>query len=247
MYGKKASLYYDYFAGRKDILFFRRLGLRLGGPVLDLGCGTGPLAIDLAGAGLEVVGVDSSHYMLDIAREKRDKLPPTSKERLNFVEGDMQDFPWQSQFSVALLARGTFLHLLSSEEQLRCLENVRKLLLLGGKIVLDLCLPTVDLLQGGTSVRTVSLDGDIKLLRTVHTCCDLNNQVCNFSVFYQQFKGGVMLEQVLGEANISLLFPREVLLLLRQSKFSVTEVYGDAAGGSLTASSGRMIIVATKA
>lgn len=248
MYGRKASLYYDYFASKEDIPFFRRLVLSTGGPVLDLGCGTGTLALDLAGAGLEVVGVDSSPYMLDIARAKGDKLPPSSRERLHFVEADMQDFPWEGQFSTALLARGSFACLLSSEEQLRCLANLRKLLVLGGKIVMDLFPPSLDMLQGGTSVgRCVNVDGDIKLLRIIHSRCDLNSQRCYLTTIYQQYKGGVLLEQVLEESAISLLFPREALLLLRQSRFSVEEVYGDTGGGSFTASSRRMIIVASKA
>jgi SAM-dependent methyltransferase len=248
MYGKKASLYCDYFAGREDIPFFRRLVLSTGGPVLNMGCGTGALALDLAGAGLEVVGVDSSPYMLDIARDKADKLPPSSRERLHFVEGDIQDFPWESQFTTALLARGSFARLLSSEEQLRCLANLRKLLVLGGKIVLDLYPPRLELLQGGTSVgRSVNLDGDVKLLRTVHSRCDLINQRCYLTTIYQQYKGGVLLEQVLEESAVSLLFPREIMLLLRHSRFSVEEVYGDTGGGSFTASSRRMIIVASKA
>lgn len=247
MYHKKASLYYDYFAGKEGIPFFRRLMLRLGGPVLDLGCGTGPLAIDLAGAGLEVVGVDSSHYMLDVARDKRDKLSPSTKERLSLMEGDMLDFPYDGQFASVLIARGSFGHLLSTEEQLRCLANVRKLLPLGGKIVLDLYPPSLDMIQGGISVgRSVAVDGDINLLRTIHTRCDLNTQRCFFTIIYQQYKGGVLLEQVLEESATSLLFPREVLLLLRQSKFAVEEVYGDTSGGSFTASSRRMIIVASK-
>lgn len=247
MYGKKASLYYEYFADREEIPFFRRLLLRLGGPVLDLGCGTGALAQDMAAAGLDVVGVDNSYYMLEIARKKGDKLLPSSKGRLKFVEGDMQDFPWEGQFSTALLARGSFLHLLDSEEQLRCLANLRNLLTVGGKIVLDLYPPTMDLLRGGTGVgRSITVDGDIKLVRTVHCRCDLNNQRCNSSITYQQYKGGVLMEQVLGESTTSLLFPREVLLLLRQSRFSVEEIYGDISGGSFTSSSRRMIIIAAK-
>ena len=99
MYGKKASLYCDYFAGREDIPFFRRLVLSTGGPVLNLGCGTGALALDLAGAGLEVVGVDSSPYMLDIARDKADKLPPSAGEL--HLSREICRFPGE-QFAILL-------------------------------------------------------------------------------------------------------------------------------------------------
>lgn len=247
MFGRKASRYYDYFDGKEDVPFFRRLMLRLGGPVLDLGCGTGTIALDLAGAGLEVVGVDSSPYMLDIAREKRDKLPPRSRERVRFFEGDMQSFPWEKQFASALLARNSFACLLSTQEQLRCLSHVRNLLAVGGKIVLDLIPPHGEMLQGGVSVgRSVVLDGDIRLLRTVHTRCDLISQLCRQTIIYQCYQGGVLSEQVLEEVCTSLLFPREVLLLLRQTGFAAEEIYGDTGGGQFSAASRRMIVVAGK-
>lgn len=247
MYHKKAALYYDYFAGKDDLPFFRRLLLRLGGPVLDLGCGTGTLALNLARAGLDVVGVDNSPYMLDIAREKHGQACPSVKERVKFVEGDMVTFPWESKFATVLIARGSFGHLLNTGEQLNCLENAAKLLEDGGKIVLDLYPPSLNLLQGGTSVgRSVAVDGNVNLLRTVHTSCDLNNQRCRLTIIYEQFKDCVLQERVLEESSTSLLFPREVMLLLRVGGYTIEEVFGDTGGGSFNASSRRMIVVAGK-
>ena len=244
---KKAALYYDYFAAKEDIPFFRRLMLRLGGPVLDLGSGTGPIALDLGSAGLDVVGVDSSHHMLNVARSKWDKYSPSVKERVKFIEGDMMDFPLELKFATALIARGSFEQLLSTDEQLRCLANVAKLLEVGGKLVLDLCPPTEELIRGGTSIgRSIAVDGDISLVRTVHIRTDLNTQRCNTTIIYEQYKGNVLTEQVLEETATSLLLPREALLLLRHSRFSVEEVYGDTAGGSFNANSRRLIVVASK-
>lgn len=245
MYHKKAALYYDYFAGREDLPFFRRLMLRLGGPVLDMGCGTGSLTMDLAGAGITVVGVDNSPYMLDVARSKLDRLPPSEKERVQLAEGDMLNYEAPSLFNSILIARGSFGHLMNTEDQLRCLANMRKLLDVGGKLVLDLYPPALDFLQGGTSIgKSVAVDGDLNLLRTVHTRCDINTQRCSYTIIYEQFKGGVLLERVLEESSTSLLFPREALLLLRQCGYTIQDIYGDTAGGSFNSTSRRMIIVA---
>jgi SAM-dependent methyltransferase len=247
MYHKKAALYYDYFAGKEDIPFFRRLMLRMGGPVLEMGSGTGLIALDLGSAGLEVLGVDRSRHMLDVARSKWDKLSPSIKERVKFMEGDMINFPLDRQFSSALIARGSFEHLLDTDDQLRCLANVRKLLDSGGKLVVDLSTPSLELIKRGiTADRSVSVDGDITLLRTVHIRTDLNNQRCNTTITYEHYKGGVLVEQVLAEAATSLIFPREALLLFRQTGFSVEDVYGDTTGGGFNSSSRRMIVVARK-
>lgn len=247
MYHKKAAHYYDFFASKEDLPFFRRLLLRLGGPVLDFGCGTGVLALDLAGAGLEVLGVDNSPYMLDIALDRLGQAPPSVRDRIEFIEGDMIDFPREDKFVTVLIARGSFGHLLSTDDQLRCLTNAGNLLADGGKIVLDLYPPSLDFLRGGTSVgKSVTLDNETSLLRTIHTRCDLNTQRCRNTIIYEQFKGGIMQERVLEEFSTCLLFPREAMLLLALSGYTVEEVYGDTSGGSYSASSRRMIVIAGK-
>ena len=247
MGNEKAAIYHDFFAEKEDLPFFRRLMLRLGGPVLDLGCGIGAIAIDLAGAGLDVVAIDNSSYMLEVARSKWEKLVPSVKERIEFVEEDMRDFPYPRQFASAIAARGSFAYLLSTADQLDCLANLRKLLATGGKILLDLFPPSLDLLRGGTDFeRSVAADGETTLVRITYTRCDLNRQRCRSTITYQQYKGGILVEQVLAESVTSLLFPRETLLLLRQSGFTVEEVFGDTTGGSFNGDSRRLIVVAGK-
>ena len=56
--------------GRRDVAFWRRLADEAGGPVLELGCGTGRVLVPVARAGVPVVGVDLSAPMLDRARRR---------------------------------------------------------------------------------------------------------------------------------------------------------------------------------
>ena len=72
-----------------DIEFFRRLAAETGGPILEIGCGTGRVASALAAAGFDVVGVDRSAPMLRLAEERRASMPPEVGARLTFVQGDM--------------------------------------------------------------------------------------------------------------------------------------------------------------
>src|SRR5439155_1181079 len=66
-----ALLYdHEYKRRRHDVRFYRLLGQQFGGPILELGCGTGRLLVPLARDGLEVVGIDHSREMLDRCRER---------------------------------------------------------------------------------------------------------------------------------------------------------------------------------
>jgi len=62
--------------GGDDVAFYRSLAEQAGGPVVELGCGTGRVAIPLAEAGFDVTGIDRSAGMLARARMKTEALPP---------------------------------------------------------------------------------------------------------------------------------------------------------------------------
>ena len=91
-YTGESAVYYDYVATgvEGDVPFYVEEARSAGSPVLELGCGTGRILIPMAAAGLEVVGLDASHDMLMIARNKLEVLPPEVRRRVQLVEGDMR-------------------------------------------------------------------------------------------------------------------------------------------------------------
>lgn len=104
--------------------------------VLELGVGTGRLAIPLADAGLEVVGIDNSALML---RELAPKVKPT--HRLTTVRGHMvADMP-AGPFGVVFAPYNTLFNLLSLEEQTECLRHSAERLADGGVVVVDCFIP----------------------------------------------------------------------------------------------------------
>ena len=66
-----ASKYYDLFGSKDDVAFYRELAIKHGCRALELGVGTGRVTIELAKAGVTVLGIDNSRYMLNVARSKR--------------------------------------------------------------------------------------------------------------------------------------------------------------------------------
>jgi SAM-dependent methyltransferase len=83
---------YDLFAVSPatagDIAFYVTCAKRFGSDVLELGVGTGRVALPLAEAGCTVTGLDLSGAMLDVARDKTKRLAPEVSGRLTFMAGD---------------------------------------------------------------------------------------------------------------------------------------------------------------
>ena len=97
--------------------FYRRLARESGGPVLELGCGTGRVLLPIAADGIACTGLDPSEAMLEELRRKR---PPRN---LRLVSGRMQDFDLAPErFALVFSAFRAFQHLLSVEDQLACLR-----------------------------------------------------------------------------------------------------------------------------
>jgi len=123
-----------------------------GGRVLELGVGTGRLALPLADQGLVVTGLDASASMLDRLRAK------PGAGRLTLVTGDMVDPTTAGTgFDVVLVGFNTFFNLTSEADQVACLNGVARVLAPGGHLVLEAFVPDPDA-HDGVSVRDVSID-----------------------------------------------------------------------------------------
>jgi ubiquinone/menaquinone biosynthesis C-methylase UbiE len=98
------------------VAFHRELAREAGGPVLELGCGTGRVLLPIARDGIACTGLDSSEAMLE---EFRRKSPP---ENLRLVRAPMQGFDLaEERLRLIFSAFRSFQHLLTVEDQLACL------------------------------------------------------------------------------------------------------------------------------
>lgn len=119
-----------------DIDFYLARARETGGPVLELGVGTGRVAIPLAETGFEVTGVDLSPAMLAIARERSDARGLGGK--ITLVEAGMEDFALDRRFALALIPFRALHHVATGPGQRRALANIHAHLKPGGLLVLDI-------------------------------------------------------------------------------------------------------------
>lgn len=135
--------YYDLvFTGLEgEAEFYVGQALKRGGPVLELGAGTGRIALPIAMSGVRVTAVDQSKEMLRALRE-RAKAVKIPRGVLNVVEDDMRSLDkLGDSFPLILMAYRTFMHLLTPADQLACLRTVHERLEPGGLFILNLWAP----------------------------------------------------------------------------------------------------------
>ena len=135
---------------RGDIQFYRNLAQRANGEVLEVGVGTGRVAVELAKAGIRVTGLDISEAMLAIAAEKG--AASTVADRLRLECGDMRNFDLgPRKFELIIVPYRAFQLLLTPEDQLAALAAFRRHLRRNGILVLHLFDPDLRFLLPGAS------------------------------------------------------------------------------------------------
>jgi SAM-dependent methyltransferase len=126
-----------------DLPFFAGLARRAGGPILELGCGTGRVLAALAMSPRrsrrpQVTGLDRSAAMLRAAQQR---LRETTQTGVSLVEGDLRGFTLHGQYTLIICALNTFMELLTPEDQHACLRHCAAHLAPGGLLVIDVLNP----------------------------------------------------------------------------------------------------------
>jgi SAM-dependent methyltransferase len=201
------------------------------GPVLELGIGTGRVALPLAEAGVEVHGLDASQAMVDQLRAKPggDELPVTI--------GDFSAFDLGRTFPLVYLVFNTLFVLNTQEQQLACFDAVARHLEPGGRFVIEAFVPDLGRFDRGqrTQVRTVGLD---------HVWMELSvHDVATQRVDTQQIRiddGG---RTELRPIAMRYAWPAELDLMARLAGLVRAERWQDWSGTPFTSTSGFHITV----
>jgi SAM-dependent methyltransferase len=129
---------------RHDVDYYVRVARRSRGPVLEYGVGNGRVALAVAGAGIEVFGVDLSRSMLDDLEQKLAKLPPKVRARVQVQHGDMRALRLKRRFPLVIAPFNTVLHLYERSDFEAFFGHVREHLEPEGRFVFDFSVPQPD-------------------------------------------------------------------------------------------------------
>jgi SAM-dependent methyltransferase len=125
-------------------------GLAAGGRALELGVGSGRVAIPLADAGVEVVGIDASERMLALLESKTDRVAA--------IRGEMADVGADGAFDLVYVVFNTFFAMLTQDDQVRCFANVAARLKPGGAFVIQAFVPDTSTFVRGQRVQATDVE-----------------------------------------------------------------------------------------
>jgi SAM-dependent methyltransferase len=131
------------YATRRDVRFYVDEAARSEGSVLELGCGTGRILLPIARDGHAIVGVDGSRAMLERCEARVRDEADEVRARITVHEGDVRDFDLGQRFALILAPFRVMQHLVSIDDQLRCLAAVARHLAPGGRFVFDVFNPSL--------------------------------------------------------------------------------------------------------
>jgi SAM-dependent methyltransferase len=126
----------------EDISFYVEEAVASAGPVVELGVGTGRIAIPTAAAGVHVIGVDSSAGMLEVCEARAREAGVA--DRLDLRLGDLRRPPVDERVPLVTCPFRAYLHLATDEERLEGLAAAHTLLRSGGRLIFDVFAPSAE-------------------------------------------------------------------------------------------------------
>ncbi|MFZ5917873.1 MAG: class I SAM-dependent methyltransferase [Chloroflexota bacterium] len=230
-----------------DRLMYEGFARQCGSPVLELGCGTGRLALHLARAGFQVTGVDHSPAMLAIARHKLARSGLAAQVQL--LQADLAHLALNRRYPLATLAINTFMHFVTLADQLHILEVARRHLQPDGLLIIDL--PRGERLMspeaGGpytvTQVLTDAGSGR-PVFKTATVTPHPADQMQLLTLAYDETDDAGLVHRCTASFEVRYFYRYELELLLDKAGLEVTALYGSYALDAYEDDSERMILVA---
>jgi SAM-dependent methyltransferase len=224
--------------------WFRAIARRTGGPILELGCGTGRVAIPLAQDGHEVVGLDRSPAML--ARAERHAGREGVSLRL--VEGDMRSFSFSEAFALIAIPFQTFL-ILTPEERWSCLARAREHLAPEGLLAIEVFQPDPDRivgLDGGVREEWTRRDPESGRDVTKFSSTRANVDQVDFRWWFEEVDDEGHVTRWQRATTLHYMYRREAELLFSAAGFDLEALHGDYDGSTAGASSPKLLVVARR-
>ena len=221
--GRHYDLAYSNFT--EDVDFWVGQARRHGGPILELACGTGRIAMPLAREGFEVTGIDLAESMLKQAGRN------SSEEGLDveWVKADMRYFSLGKTFPLVICPSQSISRMLTIEDLDECLSRVKEHLAPGGLFIMELYNPSMEILNRREGERSPFLeyehpDGDGVVRVDFSSVYDRATQVQHLTLHYS-LPG--LEEQPIEQISIRMYFPLELEAMLNYNGFEVRAKYGD--------------------
>ena len=229
--------FYDYvvpYQTRQDVAFFVEAAQASGGPVLEVGCGTGRILIPTARAGIPIDGIDLSPYMLAVCKQRLEQEPAEVQQRVQLELADMRAFDLGQTFKLITIPFRPFQHLVEVEDQIACLRCIHRHLAGDGRFILDLFNPFLPALarevtgeEQGDEPEFTMPDGRRVIRRYRIIERDIFRQCQKVEFIYNVAHPDGRTERIVHAFPMRYLFRFEVEHLLARCGFEVEALYAE--------------------
>ena len=228
----------DYSA---DIPFYVERAKQTGGPVLEIGCGTGRVTLPIAREGIEIVGLDVAPSMLARLREK------AAKEKLDIelIEADCRAFALDRQFALIICPFSAIQHLYDRASLEAFLDCVRIHLAARAPLIFDVFNPNVEILarRAAETMTIFSFTEENSGEEVfVEETTDYDDAAQISHVTWYLTGGGSDAIRV-EEIDLRCFYPQELDMLLHYNRFEIIEKLGTFTGEPFSSGLGRQIVV----
>jgi SAM-dependent methyltransferase len=242
---RDVARFYDLFAGTDDIEYFLGLAERSGGPCLELGVGTGRVALELARRGFRVVGIDVSGEMLAVAEQKLIGATDETKKNLELVESDMRSFNLGEEFGLVYAPGGGFQECLTVEDMKFCLLCVKKHLVKDGTLALAVWMPGTEREYGVRKYERPQVDREgNRVVRSIVWHRPRAEEPPSIDIYYQVFRNSRLAEEYQVSSTVNVLEPESLRRILADQGFTIRKESGDFRGKEYASGDEWMVIVA---
>src|SRR5215469_8593550 len=253
-YREISAKYYDEaYATKEDLVdrdFYVELAKRVGGPVLELACGTGRILLPIAREGIAIHGVDLSAAMLAILRKNLQREPKDVRELISMVEGDIRTFRSNRQYPLVIIPFRPLQHMYTVEEQVAALKTAAFHLDEEGILAFDVFFPRFASIDSGIGEELLELEWPIrsdaaKVVRRYFRkeSVDKVNQNFTASFIFRTYQGGKVVREETEPFKMSYYTYPHLRALFLLAGLVIVEEYGSFARTPLDNSAEQMIFL----
>ena len=238
-----------------DIEWYRAKALASGGPVLELGAGTGRISIPIAHGGVRVTALDADSGMLGKLREKMGPLPADVRERISVQQQDMRSFSLNDRFALVIIPFRAFLHNVTVDDQVACLTRVHEHLHPGGELAFNVFHPSLDYMSAHAGQRTGTLrwsgtrdlpDGGFVVFSDANRYDTVARRVRSMIRSEEFAPDGRLVRTHMLRLDLAYLYPSDIERLLERTGFELIRISGDFTGRPFERDGDELVVEARK-
>jgi SAM-dependent methyltransferase len=233
-----------------DSPFYLELAKQYGGPVLEIGCGTGRVLLPIARSGIEIHGVDNSAPMLAVLKDKLARETSSIREKVTLHPGDMRDFRLGRKFRLVTIPFRPMQLMYTVGDQLAALKSAAVHLDEGGVLAFDVFYPKFENLPLGIGeerleAEWISPDDPAILVRRFYRkdAVDKINQTYSLTFIFRSFRNGEAILEETDTLKMSFYTYPHLRALFLLAGLEIAEEYGSFAKTAMDNGAEEMIFL----